>query len=533
MSETMRDQAPVCRDFLRWDIILCLLAAGVLSVLAFRSASILRFDYDEVAEFHAIWQVSQGHKPYVDFYYDHPPYFWLLYSPILRALPPVFESLVSLRKLDLIFSFAALALLSLLILRLDRDRSWKTCALAALGLVVLQIPVLFTFAQFRADHLALALTLAGLLALDAGGPAPPPRWALAGSLFAAAALLTPKLALIYVIAVLVFGYGSWRAGLGGTPRCLAALLAAAAAAFLAGNGAAWAAGMNVMPYFQLALRHHLLGLTYSGYRFGLARGLLLRAAYNPLLALIFICGTVAAVQQLRETGWEKNKLLIVFLGFAFLQPLWVKYLWDQYIYTVLLVWALPLALFLRKVGRWRSRLAQAVIALLFWGGVYIELPELANYDSGHGGLDKQVAIADQLLQWSPPGSAVAMQPPAHVVFRENSTYFFNYTNIPAGPGTEEVMLRLPQFQRLFSFAGYLEQLERRPPSLILVNPDFAGPQYLRAVEHYVHDLHREDYVERRVLDTSVLVRKPRASAGGSPNVKPIMSRGRGEDHRMQ
>ena len=71
------------------DIILCILAAGLLSALALRLAAVLRLDYDEVAEFHAIWQVSQGHKPYVDFYYDHPPYFWLLYSPILRALPPV------------------------------------------------------------------------------------------------------------------------------------------------------------------------------------------------------------------------------------------------------------------------------------------------------------------------------------------------------------------------------------------------------------------------------------------------------------
>jgi hypothetical protein len=100
-----------------------------------------------------------------------------------------------------------------------------------------------------------------------------------------------------------------------------------------------------------------------------------------------------------------------------------------------------------------------------------------------------------------------MQPPTHVVFRENSTYFFNYTNVPAGPGTEDVMRRLPQFQRLFSLPRYLEQLERRPPSLISLNPPFAGKQYLQAIDYYVHVLHRGEYEERRVQDTTVLVRR--------------------------
>ncbi len=489
------------------NVLLCLLGAGLLCALMLRLASTMRLDYDEVAEFHAIWQVSQGHKPYVDFYYDHPPYFWLLYSPALRALPQAFSSLVLLRKLNLGCSFAALALLLLLMLKRDDDRSWKTCALAALGLVALQIPVVFTFAQFRADHLVLALTLAGLLALDATGPAPRARWALAGFLFTTGALLTPKLALICVLAVMVFGAELWRDAAGRARSCLGALLLAAAGAGLLFNAAAWGAGINPQPYFALALRHHLWALSSSGYRFGLARGLLLRAAYDPLWLLVFLSGTAAAVLELRENGWRKNRVLLVLLGFSLAQPFWVKYFWDQYLYTVLLVWSLPLALFLHRVGRWKSRLCQAAVALLFWGGVYLALPELAAYSRDHAGLGQEALVADQLLEWSAPGMPVAMQPPAHVVFRENSTYFFNYTNIPNGPGTEEVMQRFPRFKGLFSFEGYLEQLERRPPSLILVDPAFAGKQYLRAIDHYVHEKHPQDYEERRVLGTSVLVRK--------------------------
>jgi len=481
-----------------------------LSALTFRLASSLRLDYDEVAEFHAIWQVSQGHKPYVDFCFEHPPYFWLLYSPILRRLPQTFESLLVLRRLNLGFSFLALALLIFMLLRRNPDRSWRTCALASVGLVALQVPVVFTFAQFRADHLVLALTLAGLLILEHPGssPAPPMRWALSGLLFTAAALLSPKLALIYGAAILLYGYERWTIGQREGPCCLFAFLLGSAGAFLALNAATLMAGVNPWPYFQWVVKFYFLTTTHSGYRFGLARGLLLRTAYNPLLLLIILGGTAAAVQELWKNGWRKNKILIVFLGFALVQPLWVKYFYDQYLYTVLLAWTLPLALFFHGIGRWKSRLAQLAVALLFWGGVYIALPELATYGHDRRGLDDEIALGDKLLELAPIGSPVSMQPPTHVVFRENSTYFFTYTQTPAGPDTEAIMLDSPQLKGFFSFPGYVDQLERRPPSLILVNPAFSGRQYRQAIDYFIHTLHPRDYEERRILDARVFVRKP-------------------------
>lgn len=500
----------------RSDALLCVLAAALLSLPLLRLATTQTFNYDEVAEFHAIWQVSRGHKPYVDFYYDHPPYFWLLYAPVLRLLPEDFSSLLVLRLLNLVFSFAALALLFLLMLRRSAERDWKGAALGAGALVFLQVPIVFAFSQFRADQLTLALTLAGLLLLDVPAPAParPRRWAGAGFLFTAGALVTPKLVLICAAAALVHGLERRLEDRRELPLLLGAFLAGCAGAFLLLNLLVLALGIDPRTYFLWTLRHHLLATVEGGYRFGLARGILLRAAHNPLWLLVILGGAFAAARALRERGWRAEKPLLVLLVFAVLQPLWVRYLWEHYISAALLAWAPALALFIHRVGRWKSLIAQAAVAALFLGGVLRGLPDLEAYERWRRGLKEQLAVAGALLEQAPAGLPVSMQPPLHVVFRENSTYFFNYTIIPGGrgQGTEELMARSPRLAPLFTFSGYLEQLERRPPGLILVTPAFAGRQYVAAVEEFLRR-HARDYERRDVSGLPFWVRKP--SAGGA------------------
>src|ERR1019366_2302465 len=123
-------------------------------------------------------------------------------------------------------------------------------------------------------------------------------------------------------------------------------------------------------YFFGVIERHLAATAHSGYRFGLARMIILRTAYNPLWLLIFAGGTYASVAEFREHGWRRNKFMLVMLIFAVVQPLWVKYFYDQYLYTVLLVWSLPLALFLHRAGKWRSQLAQGALAVLLLAGVF-------------------------------------------------------------------------------------------------------------------------------------------------------------------
>lgn len=478
-------------------------AAALFGVLLFWLASRQRFDYDEVAEFHAVWQVARGHKPYVDFDYDHSPYFWQLYAPVLRRLPERFASLVLLRKLNLIWALVAAALYLEVLARLARARVTATGALGAFALVALQVPILFTFAQFRSDQLVLALTLAALLIFDADGPpaARPRRWAVAGALLTAGLLLTPKLIVLAAAAAALSAADLRRTE---ARRALLGLVAGAAAAFLIMNGASLLGGVDPRPYFSGVLTAHLRALSNYGYRFGLARGVLLTAARAPLWLLIFLGGAAAWIWELRERGWRRAKLLTALMIFVLVQPLWVKYLWNQYLYTVLLFWSAPLALFFGRLER-RSQAAQAAVGLLFLWGVYDALPGLLDYERDHGGLAAQCAFGDDLLALVPPGNFVSAQPPNHPVFRENSTFFFNYSVIPAGPDTELLRQASPDGAK-FRFTGYLEELESRPPRLILTDPIFAGRQYLQAIDYYVRVKHPDDYAPRDVDGQRVLVR---------------------------
>jgi len=490
---------------LKRDIGLAVLGAGALAGFMVPLARHLRFDYDEWLAFHAVWQVSAGHKPYVDFYFAREPYEWVMYAPVLKLLPQRAGSLVLLRLLNLKTSFLALALFLFCALRLRPDRSWKTCALAAVGRVVLQVPVIFTFAQFRSDHLVLALAFIGLGSLEGAGPAlgRTARWVAAGFCFMAGLLLTPKLVVIYAAAALVYGCAEEKRRL----HHLFAFALGAAAAFIAVNAGTAAAGVDPRPYLGI-LQRHWTATARAGYRFGLARMVLLRAAYNPLWVVVFAAGLYGAGAELREKGWKQNKLLLVLLAFALIQPFWVKYFYDQYLYTVLLAWSLPLALFLHRVGQWKSQAAQAAVALLFIGGVCNALPEFVNYEHDRRGLEDDVAAIDRLLPLAPEGEAVAMQPPRHVVFRENSTFFFDHSITPGGPVTEDLM-RSTRYAEKFTYEGFLAQLERRQPSLIFVNPAFAGKDYLRAIEAYERAHAREYARVESAAPELVLVRTTR------------------------
>ena len=57
------------------------------------------FDYDEVMQAHAIWQIAQGLVPFRDFFECHPPFLWYPFVPALAVLPEGPELLFGLRIL--------------------------------------------------------------------------------------------------------------------------------------------------------------------------------------------------------------------------------------------------------------------------------------------------------------------------------------------------------------------------------------------------------------------------------------------------
>lgn len=64
-----------------------LLLAIVLVLLDLTWVMTKPLDEDEVEHLHAAYLVSQGDRPYVDFWQSHPPLFWEMFAPVLRVFP--------------------------------------------------------------------------------------------------------------------------------------------------------------------------------------------------------------------------------------------------------------------------------------------------------------------------------------------------------------------------------------------------------------------------------------------------------------
>ncbi len=85
-------------------------------ILAFGFVAALRLGYqpDEMEHLHAAWNVGQGRLPYHDFFEHHPPLFYTLLAPFLRAQTHAgFSLLLTLRLL-------ALGIFTLILLQIAR-----------------------------------------------------------------------------------------------------------------------------------------------------------------------------------------------------------------------------------------------------------------------------------------------------------------------------------------------------------------------------------------------------------------------------
>lgn len=490
--------------------LLCSAAGGILLLGLILCAASQPFNYDEITEFHAAWQVSQGHAPYTDFFHDHPPYHWVLYAPLMKFLPEKFESLVFLRCLNLLFSVAGLFLLLRLVQHPFQHFWSKAAALGAVAVMASQFPVLQTLAEFRSDPLAwfLALLAVWILERPLFAENPSVRRGAAGALWGASLTLSPKLILLCALTLFFDGLREERMSLRRLAGRGGLFLGGAVAAWILLNALCAAAGIHPLLYYTIVLKYHSSLLAAAGHRFGLliSLGTLLRE--NVVLAAAAAAGAAGIAVSLRRQNWRRRTVLLTFSGFAVGQLLWIPYPWRQYLTVVLLAWSVPIAYFFAFLLDSRRRgAASAAIFLLLAGSLasgffHIQKTARSNY------LANNIRMGNRLLAWSPPGRPVAAQPPFHPVFRTNSTYFFTHSVNPRGPGTEKILQDDPVIGDRFTTEGILRELRENPPSLIVLHPAYAGSNYLDAMKTFLSRDGSKSYERRRSGDISIFIRTP-------------------------
>jgi len=152
------------------------------------------FTIDEYQFGHATWLVSEGHRPYADFYEHHFPLSYVLHAPVLFGDGSFRERVLRLRTLP--FAYLALLCAVLGVAGYAVTRNPYAALLSALSPLAVGFS-LMSAVDYRADNFAACLFLACLALLEANR-----RWdrrgvALwCGLLFMVACFMTQKLAVV-------------------------------------------------------------------------------------------------------------------------------------------------------------------------------------------------------------------------------------------------------------------------------------------------------------------------------------------------
>jgi hypothetical protein len=182
---------------------------GLLIALATSLVAVHRFGQerfftiDEYQFGHATWLVSEGHRPYVDFYEHHFPLSYVLHAPFLFLDGSFPERALRLRLVP--FAYLALLCAVVGIAAYGVTRTVHAALLTALAPLVVGFS-LMSAVDYRADNFAACLFVACLALLEANriwnrrGVAQ-----LCGALFMVAVFMTQKMAIVGGGTLAIFG----------------------------------------------------------------------------------------------------------------------------------------------------------------------------------------------------------------------------------------------------------------------------------------------------------------------------------------
>jgi hypothetical protein len=431
----------------------------------------------------------------------------------LKRLPEAFETLIWLRRINLIPSVVALALLAMILrYRVPGVKSGAP-VFAALTLAVIQPVVIQALSEFRSDHIALAvLLLAIFIGFDLEAAHFLRRWMLASFLFTFSIGFDGKLFLVPIFATLAVAVERKRyskrdivvfAGATATGMSLAIVFLALIFTMT---------GVSPLRFWTHVLRPMAVISQSYGIHGNLQRTIWEHATHQyGILAILFFAGLWGWVAGVRKSSAVIFSPATALLGFALLQPFLVSFPFKQYVYSIYLLWAGPLVLFF-SCGiprRWAVAVAAALLvpSLAFEGGRWRQI-------KARPVIDQQIRFGNMMLQLCPSDSFVAAQPPQHPVFRRDATYSWMETAAPDGPTAEDVLRRFPDQEGHFTYQGYLRELNRHPPALAVINSETSMKGYRQAVTDFVTRIAPGQYRLLYASRISIYVRND--SATGVP-----------------
>jgi hypothetical protein len=467
--------------------------AGLVGLAAWASGVWNRaFDYDEVMQAHAIWQIGQGLVPFHDFFECHTPLLWYLFVPAVPLLPEGPELLFGLRVL----SGLGLGLWLTLLLwntRIARPQFSQQWLVLAACLLLFQRQVLDYAVQFRPDTWAWAAAMAALLHFQLRPASRFRRFVWLGAAGTFAVLALPKLALLFPSFAAIDLLRRGRAGepllpnLGGYALGISAGLAVTL-------GLLFAAGIDPLTAWDLSVRYHSYVVAEAGFTRGVFEEVL--AAPLPLAISLLGLGAWAGWlvrARLAPTTFELAVLLTVTAQLVLVRIPHVQYVAPVFI---------SCAVFLPYCGLWvrefGSRWSPApVTATGTAAALAICAASLALTTSwGSGAAARFADVQRAVLELAPPEARIVVPPPFHPMVRHDALYGLIQTWLPSGLTTEQAMrqLELPYADRRGA-AYYRQELEEHRPAVILFTGRrefYYSPEQAEAISSYLSQ-HSAEY----------------------------------------
>lgn len=452
---------------------LALLGAGLVAWAAGISNAL--FDYDELEHARAIWLIQTGLRPFRDFFECHPPYLWYPLALLTRPFGETYRVLFVLRILAAvghILFFVALAKnVSLSFRQLPTPRKPTLSGFALpLALVAGAPDTIRYLLEFRIDAWPNALLIWAIYRYrrrkhDAGDTG---RDALAravelGILGTLAVLCSPKLALIlplFTLADLLVGQrrGKMIAGLG--VGGIVALTTGALLIVLLGH--------NPARIYQMIMTYHSILNREGGFP-GIWAGL----RSQPTLLVVIAASVIAflTVVRRRVMAFPFEMTVVVFLV---LQVGLVAFWYKQYtapwflMGMALIPW---LNVLLERVPPARTVVMTA--ALIYAGlGVGQAMAQFWSNEEA-----KTQLRAFQVMESMVPRDAIVAAPLEWMPLFRRGPFYHQVTSFaPSGWETGRIMKRIEPNSDRFEVAGYVRELQARPPKLIVLDGTWSAEQ---------------------------------------------------------
>lgn len=461
-----------------------------------------RYDYDEIERSHSIWMVSQGLRPYHDFFENHPPFYWYLIAPVaslfgesvhILTFYRIFSAIGTLLFLGAIWGNAVITC-----------PSYKYFASFGLALVAFAPAMLVFFVEFRFDGWNYALLLWSIYWFRKSEPKPMRYWQF-GFASAICVFLSPKLVLLPPLIAsgeIVFFWQNLRSLLMKIFHYSLGIIVAMILLvlfFLATN-------LDIQLFFTSVIRYHYFSKLKTNFHYGLLKNIIANAWLAILIGSGVLTWLVVHVRRKAYPNYFEIALFVMLL----VQTLLIAFPYKQYYVPWFYLAAYFLCYVVHFFARISLRYGLVLIILILLIFQYHSAMQIYHWQRIKLTKRYKTFIITMNII-ARPFDRVVTVPPLHPIFRRN--VFFGWSNSydPAGHETEYLIRNfLPPLQDKFSKRQYIKELKQNPPAFVLLGRspvvDKYYPQQNPILQEFIQ---RNQYLIRKIDGYYFAIRQDR------------------------